>query len=240
MRLAPEVLCSLPILDRGTRCIRDRGHDGDCSDDAALWWPIAEPPAPPPAPPARTLAEKLREFFEIRADNCGWLEQPVDWFLEELLQLVRQTRKRRRHRRQLFVFFFRSEGGIPVATTPQILTTSTVGLLLALAESLKGNQVPLSAGPFTVAVDDPNNTITDFPGTPSQSTPDQFVPNGSGNTGTVTVTVTDESQTPPLVGSASFEVVAPPPPVVPDTLAVSFVPATAPPASAAAAAVKKS
>ena len=128
-----------------------------------------------------------------------------------------------------------------------IFTTSLTGLLLALAESSKGNPVPLSAGPFTVAVSDPSNTVNVTPGSADQTTPTQFVPNGTGNTGTVTVTVTDTSQTPPLVGTGSFQVVAPTAPPVPDTLTVTFVPATSAPSpgagssgAAAAADVKKS
>jgi hypothetical protein len=109
----------------------------------------------------------------------------------------------------------------------QIFSNDTVGVNLLLAESAAGVQLALTKGPFSVAVDDPGNTVTVTPGSDDQTTPTKFKPNGSGATGTVTVTVTDMSQTPPLVGKASFDVVAPPPPPpqTPDTLAVSFVPA---------------
>ena len=104
----------------------------------------------------------------------------------------------------------------------QINSNDTKGLNLVLAESAKGQPVPLSKGPFTVAVQDPNNTVTVTPGSADQTTPTNFKPNGSGATGTVTATVTDTAQTPPLVSApASFDVVAPV--TVPDTLTASFV-----------------
>ena len=107
----------------------------------------------------------------------------------------------------------------------QIFTTDTVGLKLVLAETAAGKPVPRSKGPFTVDVTDPNNTVTVTAGTPDQTTPTKFVPNGSGAVGTVTVVVTDTSTTPPLVSPpASFDVVAPPPPG-PDALTASFAPA---------------
>jgi hypothetical protein len=107
----------------------------------------------------------------------------------------------------------------------KIASNDPKGLDLVLAETSKGVPVPLSAGPFNVAVQDPANTITVIAGTPDQKTPTQFKPNGTGNVGTVTVTVTDTAQTPPLVSSpATFDVVAPPPPA-PDALAASFAPA---------------
>jgi len=109
----------------------------------------------------------------------------------------------------------------------QIFSNDAKGLNLVLAESAKGQPFPLTAGPFTVDVQDPGNTVTVTPGSADQTTPTNFKPNGSGAVGTVTVVVTDTSQTPPLVSApASFDVVAPvvvPP--VPDTLTASFVPA---------------
>jgi hypothetical protein len=107
----------------------------------------------------------------------------------------------------------------------QIVSNDAKGLNPVLAESAKGVQVPLSKGPFTVDVQDPGNTITVTPGSPDQTTPTNFKPNGTGNVGTVTVVVTDTSQTTPLVSApASFDVVAPAP-AAPDTLTASFAPA---------------
>lgn len=104
----------------------------------------------------------------------------------------------------------------------QINSNDTKGLNLVLAESAKAQPVPLSKGPFTVDVQDPNNTVTVTPGSADQTTPTNFKPNGSGATGTVTVTVTDTAQTPPLVSApASFDVVVPV--TAPDTLTASFV-----------------
>lgn len=144
---------------------------------------------------------------------------------------------RARHSKQLTVFFF-TEGG---KQQMNLLSNAIIALLLVLAESAKGNPIKLSAGPFTVATSDPNNTVTNTPGSADQTTPDSWLPNGTGNTGTVEVTVTDEGQTPPLVGVGSFNVVAPggggTGPVVPDTLTVTFAPAT--PAQAEAIAAKK-
>jgi hypothetical protein len=109
----------------------------------------------------------------------------------------------------------------------QLLSNDTKGLNLVLAETAKGVAVPLSKGPFTLDVQDPANTITVTPGSADQTTPTNFKPNGSGAVGTVTVVVTDTSQTPPLVSApASFDVVAPVvTPPVPDTLTASFAPA---------------
>lgn len=137
---------------------------------------------------------------------------------------------RARHSKQLFVFFVPSEGG---KTAMQIGALSTTVLLLLLAESAKGNQIPLSTGPFTVDSEDPSNTCNYVPGSADQSTPDSWTPNGSGALGTVQVTVADESQTPPLIGTGSFDVIAGGGgTIVPDTLTVNFQPAT--PAAVAA------
>jgi hypothetical protein len=106
----------------------------------------------------------------------------------------------------------------------QILSNATKGLVLGIVETRKADgKVFPAAGPFQVDVTDPNGTINVVPGTKDQATPTIFRANGSGKTGTVTVKVTDTSNT--LVGSASFDVVAPapPPPVdLPDTLTVDF------------------
>ena len=110
----------------------------------------------------------------------------------------------------------------------QIFSNDPKGLAVALAETRQGVALPLSKGPFTFSIQDPNTTCTVIPGTPDQTTPLIFKPNGSGATGTVTFTVTDTSVTPPLVSNTvSFDVVAPPPPPppVPDTLTASVVPA---------------
>jgi hypothetical protein len=137
----------------------------------------------------------------------------------------------RRHRRELFVFFLHVQGGIGELVM-QILSNDTKGLNLVLAETAAGVAVPLSKGPFTLAVTDPgvdpngqNGIITVTPGSADQTTPTNFKPSGNGKTGTITVVVTDTSTTPPLVSApATFDVVAPAPPV-PDALVASFAPA---------------
>jgi hypothetical protein len=126
-------------------------------------------------------------------------------------------------------------GTTPAAPTivNQLVATDTVGINLLLGELLKGAAFPLSKGPFTVAVADPQNTgVVVTAGSADQTSPTNFKGTAAGLAlGEVTVTVTDESQTPPLVGVGSFAVVAPappPPPPGPDTLTVQFTPATPP------------
>lgn len=107
----------------------------------------------------------------------------------------------------------------------QIFSNDPKGLNAALAETSKGAAIPLSKGPFTFDVQDPNKTCLVTPGSPDQTVPLNFKPNGSGATGTVTFTVTDTSVTPPLVSNqVSFDVVAPAA-AVPDALVASVVPA---------------
>lgn len=116
----------------------------------------------------------------------------------------------------------------------QLLATDVVGINLLLTELTKGAVDPLSKGPFTVAVADPQNTgVVVTQGSADQTTPTNFKGTAAGLTpGEITVTVTDTSQTPPLVGVGSFAVVAaappPPPPPGPDTLTVQFTPAAPP------------
>lgn len=112
----------------------------------------------------------------------------------------------------------------------QVFANDTKGLNLALVESLAGQQLPLSKGPFSVAVQDSNaaGSVAVTAGSDDQTTPTNFKPNGTGALGTITAIVTDLGQTPPLVAAPiSFDIVAPvvPPPQVPDTLTASFVPA---------------
>lgn len=115
----------------------------------------------------------------------------------------------------------------------QILANATKGLVLGIVETRASDgKVYPNVGPFTVDVTDPNadangqnGTVTVVPGTPDQKTPTIFRPSGNGKTGTITVKVTDTSNN--LVGSVSFDVVAPPPPPpadVPDTLTASLTP----------------
>jgi hypothetical protein len=123
----------------------------------------------------------------------------------------------------MFVFFLHVEGGIGELVM-QIVSNDTKGLNLVLAETAKGVAVPLSKGPFTLAITDPNNTVLVTPGSADQTTPTNFKPNGTGAVGTVSVVVTDTSVTPNLVSApATFDVVTPV--AVPDTLTASFVPA---------------
>jgi hypothetical protein len=108
----------------------------------------------------------------------------------------------------------------------QIFSNDPKGLNLTIQEVLAATgQIFPSAGPFDVVVTDPASTVTVTPGSADNTTPTNFKPNGSGAIGTVTVKVTDQSNN--LVGTGSFDVVAPvtPPPTVPDTLQVGFVPA---------------
>jgi hypothetical protein len=107
----------------------------------------------------------------------------------------------------------------------KIAANSAKGLVLGIVESRASDgKIYPAVGPFQVDVADPGNTINVVPGTADQKTATIFRPNGSGALGTVTVKVTDTSNN--LVGSTSFDVVAPappPPPVdLPDTLIVSF------------------
>jgi len=106
-----------------------------------------------------------------------------------------------------------------------LLSNDTKGLNLTIQEVLQASgQVFPSSGPFAVDTTDPGGTITVTPGSPDNSTPTNFKPNGTGAVGTVTVKVTDKSNG--LVGSGSFDVVAPPAPTPKaDTLVVGFVPA---------------
>jgi hypothetical protein len=102
---------------------------------------------------------------------------------------------------------------------------------LVLAETSKGQPFPLGAGPFTVAVADPNGILKVTAGSPDNTTPTTFQLAGAGAVGTATVTVTDTQFN--LVGTGEINAAAAPP-AVPDTLTVDFVAAPA-----AAAAVKK-
>lgn len=110
----------------------------------------------------------------------------------------------------------------------QILSNATKGLVLGIVETLAATgQVFPSSGPFVVSVTDPtadangqNGAITVVAGSADQKTPTIFRPSGNGKTGTITVKVTDQSNN--LVGSASFDVVAPA--AAADTLTVSFTP----------------
>lgn len=144
-------------------------------------------------------------------------------------------RRGHRHSRHLFLFFLAKE-----KVTMKLILGDTVGLVLVLAETKAGAPFPLGAGPFLVKVDDPGGTIAVTDGTPDQTTPTAFKLNGTGNVGTVTVTVTDEQFN--LVGTGSFDVGAappppPPPPPAPDALSMSFaVPGSAPVVAAATAA----
>lgn len=104
----------------------------------------------------------------------------------------------------------------------QILSTDTKGLNLAIAETLAATgEVFPSAGPFQVDVTDPAGAVTVTPGSADQTTPTNFKASGTNAVGTVTVKVTDTSNN--LVGSGSFDVVAPAPPPQADTLTVGFV-----------------
>jgi hypothetical protein len=106
----------------------------------------------------------------------------------------------------------------------QILNNDPKGAFVAIAETNADGSANASAGPFAIAVDDPNKLVVVTPGSADNATPTRIVGNGSG-VGSVDVTVTDTSNG--AVGKATLQVVAPtpPPPPVP-TLTVSFVPGT--------------
>lgn len=105
----------------------------------------------------------------------------------------------------------------------QIFSNDPKGLNAAIVETGAGQTFPVT-GPVKFDIQDPGNTITFTPGSADNSTPANFKPNGSGATGTVTVTATDTGNVDKLADTQSFDVVAP---VVakPDKLALSFVPA---------------
>jgi hypothetical protein len=144
----------------------------------------------------------------------------------------KKHKPRKKHRRGhhghtkkfLVVSFIEVARGV---LTMKIFSNDPKGLNLTLQEILQasGQQFPLTKGPFQVDVTDPSGVITVTPGSADQSTPTNFKPNGTAAVGTVTAKVTDTSNG--LVGSGSFDVVAPapPPPPGPDTLVVGFVPA---------------
>jgi hypothetical protein len=126
-------------------------------------------------------------------------------------------RGRQRHKFLLVSFIDILEGRLTV----QIFSNDTKGLNLTIQEVLQATgQIFPSAGPFQVDVTDPGNAITVTPGSADQATPTNFKPNGSGAVGAVTVKVTDQSNG--LVGSNTFDVVAPAA-AKPDTLVVGFV-----------------
>jgi hypothetical protein len=151
--------------------------------------------------------------------------------------------KRHGHKRRFLLVLLRTEASIRRfqehisiiieghMANKQLLANATKGFVLTLAESFvpadgsAPQSFPLTAGPFTVDVQDPASTIAVVPGTPDQKTPTIFRPNGTLAVGTVTVNVTDTSNG--LKGSVSFDVVAPappPPPPAPNTLAVDVAP----------------
>lgn len=116
----------------------------------------------------------------------------------------------------------------PAGSVTQLLLTDTVGLIAAVLEADDSGAVFFPPeGPLSFKVDDPQNTVTQ--GVAADGVTPTFVPNGSGNTGIVTVTATDAGNN--LVGSGSFTVAAPtPPPPPPDEatqLGVFFQPNTA-------------
>jgi hypothetical protein len=117
----------------------------------------------------------------------------------------------------------------------QLLTTDTKGLNLTIEEIVSAtNAIIPSAGPFQVDVTDPaadatgqNGAITVTPGSKDQTTPTNFKPSGNGKTATITIKVTDVSNS--LTDSITFDVVAPSPPPPPppkaDKMIIGLVPA---------------
>lgn len=111
----------------------------------------------------------------------------------------------------------------PAGSVNQLLLTDTVGILVAIleADDSGANFFP-PVGPLQFAVSDPSGTVTQ--GVAADGVTPTFLPNGSGNTGDVTVEVTDAGNN--LVGSGSFSVVSgtPPPPPGATQLGVFFQP----------------
>lgn len=103
----------------------------------------------------------------------------------------------------------------------QILNNDPKGAFVAIAETNADGSAHASAGPFAIAVNDPNKLVVVTAGSPDNTTPTRIVGNGSG-VGSVDVTVTDTSNG--AKNTATLQIAAPPPPV--PTLTVGFVPGT--------------
>jgi len=117
----------------------------------------------------------------------------------------------------------------PSGAVTQLVIGDPVGILVAVLEADdSGTTFFPPVGPLQFAVEDPSNTVKQ--GVAADGVTPTFLDNGTGNTGSVSVTVTDQGNN--LVGQASFAVVAatPPPPQA-TQLGVFFVP-NAPAASA--------
>lgn len=91
----------------------------------------------------------------------------------------------------------------------QIFSNDTkLGAFVTIAEAdpVTGAAVQ-SNGPFAIQVDDPNGLVNVTPGSADNTTPTRITANGNGGVGSVTVTVTDQSNK--AVGKASLAIVAP-------------------------------
>ena len=123
----------------------------------------------------------------------------------------------------------------PAGAVNQLFLNDTVGIQVAVLEAADDGVTLFPAvGPLKFTVTDPSNTVTQ--GVAADGVTPTFLPNGTGNTGSVEVDVLDQGNN--LVGDASFDVLAPvtPPPPTATQLGVFFVPNTAPAAAAPAAA----
>lgn len=123
----------------------------------------------------------------------------------------------------------------PSGAVTQLVIGDLVGILVAVLEADdSGADLFAPIGPLQYVVSDPSNTVKQ--GVAADGVTPTFLDNGSGNTGNVSVQVTDAGNN--LVGTASFAVVAktpPPPPPAATQLGVFFVPNTAGSSSAGAA-----
>ena len=121
----------------------------------------------------------------------------------------------------------------PPTAVSQIFSNDPNGVsIIVLEADDSGTNFFPPKGPFSFAVSDPSSTVTQ--GLLADGVTPSLVPNGTGNTGDVSVQVTDTGNN--LVGTATLSVVAPiqPPPPTATQLGAFFVPiapATPPPAA---------
>jgi hypothetical protein len=168
------------------------------------------------------MKKKKRTFSPLAVKTAKLLglrgSASLDVIEDSLCKAAENPREHhRRHARKFLLVSFIGEDKL----TMQIFSNDPKGLNLTIQEILAATgQVFPSVGPFTVAVADPGKTITVTAGSPDNTTPTNFKPNGTAAVGTVTVTVTDTSNN--LVGTGSFDVVAPVAAKA-DTLNVGFV-----------------
>lgn len=176
-----------------------------------------------------------------------------------MTKIAIDIKRRNRHKRRGFVFFFQRltnvvdiafhfdenrfikgvitlMAPIPIQGPPnavtQIFSNDPNGVTVVFLEADDTGKIFPIKGPLGFVVSDPSGTVNVIAGSADGTTPEQLAPNGSGKTGTVTVTVTDTGNN--IVASGTLTVVPPAPPPVPTQGAVFFTPNTTPPAAPAA------